>query len=458
MRKYILPILGIFLVALSIFSFAQQSIGPVFAQEEKSVLEEYIEPVDNSHEGLWGKLKNFVSTATNAVGESISQLVSKFVTAIADFFLTLICPQCTTANPAIQASEDIDPRMKAGVVGMVENQVTAMFNAQPSIDVVAHLSEEWVPGYKEKQSVYASGYDDLMNSGIDTLWSVTRNIAYIGFVVVMIVVGFMIMFRNKVGGQTIVTVGNAIPKIVVGLVLVTFSFAIAGIILDISGILMRVISGVLQSDVAIHNIWQLLVGTTIGSAPAVGLGAGAGLGIGGIVGLIIHSLAPVAIVAVFVALIVVIITTFGAVKLWFSLVKTYFSLLVNVVIAPLAIMAGSIPGNEAMTTNIFKSMLRNSLVFPLAFAIVNLPYYLVEKQNRVTFTFPQTVFEDASFADEIGPLMIAIAKIIAIFVAAQAPAFVKAIIPPTASKGGADMAGAIKQGLSGIPLVGGMFK
>ncbi len=459
MRKYLFPVLGIFLVALSTFSFIAKPTQ-IFAQED-SVLDEYIEPVDNTHEGLWGNMKRFVSAATGAVGESISQLVSKFVTAIGDFFLTLICPQCTTSYENIQkAAEDgeIPPEMEAGVVGMVENQVTAMFNAQPNIDVVAHLSEEWVPGYKEKQSVYASGYDDLMNSGIDTLWSVTRNIAYIGFVVVMIIIGFMIMFRSKVGGQTVVTIGNAIPKVVVGLVLVTFSFAIAGIILDISGILMRVISGVLQSDVAIHNIWKLLVGTTIGSAPAVGLGGGVGLGIGGIVGLIIGSLAPVAIVAILVALILVIIILFGAIKLWFTLVKTYFSLLVNVIIAPLAIMLGSIPGNDAMTMNIFKSMLRNSLVFPLAFAIVNLPYYLVEKQNRITFTFPQTVFPDAGFADEIGPLMIAVAKIIAIFVAAQTPAFVKAIIPPTASKGGADVAGAIKQGLSGVPLVGGMFK
>ncbi len=460
MRKYILPILGIFLIALSMFGFAQQSINPIFAQEEGSVLDDYVEPVDNSPTGLWGTMKNFVSVATGAVGESISQLVSKFVTAIGDFFLTLICPQCTTAYEEIQDPDNNVPeQLRGGVVGVVENQVIAMFNAQPNIDVVAHLSEEWVPGYKEKQSVYASGYDDLMSSGIDTLWSVTRNIAYIGFVVVMIIIGFMIMFRSKVGGQTIVTVGNAIPKVVVGLVLVTFSFAIAGIILDISGILMRVIAGVLQSDIAIHNIGKLLIGTTLGAASTVGLGAVGGLGIGAIVGIIVHAIVPaMAVISLLVALIVVIIVLFGAIKLWFTLVKTYLSLLVNVIIAPLAIMAGSIPGNEAMTTNVFKSMLRSSLVFPVAFAIVNLPYYLVEKQNRVTFTFPQTVFEDASFADTIGPLMMAIAKIIAIFVAAQAPEFVKAIIPATASKGGADAAGAIKQSLSKIPLVGGMFK
>lgn len=468
MRKYILPLLGILLVALSTFSFALKPIDIVLAREsvtppeglEQEVKTENgydVVPVDNSHEGLWIKVKNFVSTATDAAGESISQLVSKFVTAIGDFFLTLICPQCTTANEAIKGVDDeiIPPNMKSGVVGMVENEVMAMFNAQPNIDVVAHLSEEWVPGYKEKQSVYASGYDDLIKTNIDSLWSVTRNIAYIGFVLVMIIVGFMIMFRSKVGGQTVVTIGNAIPKVVVGLVLVTFSFAIAGLILDISGILMRVIAGILDSDIPIHNIWQLLKGTALGGAAEVA--GGAGLGTVAIVGLIIGVLGPSVLVGIFVALIVLGIVLFGAIKLWFTLVKTYFSLLVNVIVAPLAIMAGSIPGNESMTTNIFKSMLRNALVFPLAYAIVNLPYFLVEKQNRMAFTFPETVFEGASFADTIGPVMLALAKIIAIFVAAQAPAFTKAIIPPTASKGGADAAGAIQQGLSKIPLVGGMF-
>lgn len=450
MRKYILPILGIFLVTLSIFrfSFATHAIVPVFAQEEEIVTIEEPEPIDNR--GLWGTIKQGVEKITGAVGESISQLVSKFFTAIGDFFLSTLCPQCTTGGQEMAKDESLPKSMRLGLTGVVEEGVMAMFNSQPSIDVVAHLSEEWVPGYKEKQSVYASGYDDLMVTNIDSLWSVTRNIAYIGFVVVMIIVGFMIMFRNKVGGQTVVTIGNAIPKVVVGLVLVTFSFAIAGIILDISGILMRVIAGILDSNIQIHNILKLLGGT-------FGL-AGGGLGIAALVLTLTHFLGPVGPIALLIALAVLLIILFGAVKLWFTLVKTYFTLLVNVIVAPLAIMAGSIPGNEAMTMNVFKSMLRNALVFPLAFAIVNLPYYLVEKGNRVRLEFPETVFGETTMGDTIGPVMLALAKVIAIFVAAQTPAFVKAIIPPTASKGGADMAGAIKQGLSGIPLVGGMFK
>ncbi|HRY22252.1 MAG TPA: hypothetical protein P5311_00595 [Candidatus Dojkabacteria bacterium] len=452
MRKYLFPILGIFLVALSTFSFALKPISMVLAEDPVSIITEEPEAIDN--QGLWGKIKTGVQKITGAVGESISQLVSKFFTAIGDFFLSTICPQCTVGGQAMAEDESLPEAMRLGLTGVVEREVTAMFNAQPSIDVVAHLSEEWVPGYKEKQSVYAAGYDDLQKTNIDTLWSVTRNIAYVGFVLVMVVVGFMIMFRSKVGGQTVVTIGNAIPKVIVGLVLVTFSFAIAGLILDISGILMRVLAGILDSNVQVHNIFKLLGGT-------FGWGGGlttGGIGIAGLVLTLTSFLGPLGPILLLIALAVLLIILFGTIKLWFTLVKTYFTLLVNVIVAPLAIMAGSIPGNEAMTVNIFKSMLRNSLVFPLAFAIVNLPYFLVEKGNRVRLEFPETVFEGATLGDTIGPVMLALAKVLAIFVAAQAPAFAKAIIPPTASKGGADAAGAIQQGLSKVPLVGGMFK
>jgi hypothetical protein len=33
------------------------------------------------------------------------------------------------------------------------------------------------------------------------------------FVIVMIIAGFMIMVRNKIGGQTMVTLGNVLPNV-----------------------------------------------------------------------------------------------------------------------------------------------------------------------------------------------------------------------------------------------------
>jgi hypothetical protein len=56
----------------------------------------------------------------------------------------------------------------------------------------------------------------------------------------MIVIGFMIMFRTKLGSQTIVTVGNALPQIILGLILTTFSFSIVGLMLDAGKVAMSV--------------------------------------------------------------------------------------------------------------------------------------------------------------------------------------------------------------------------
>ncbi len=60
----------------------------VLAQDSVAAAEEP-EPIDN--QGLWAKIKGGVQKITGAVGESISQLVSKFFTAIGDFFLSTIC-------------------------------------------------------------------------------------------------------------------------------------------------------------------------------------------------------------------------------------------------------------------------------------------------------------------------------------------------------------------------------
>jgi len=122
-------------------------------------------------------------------------------------------------------------------------------------------------------------------------------------------------------------------------------------------------------------------------------------------------------------------------------------------------MAGSIPGNSTAISNLFKSILRNALVFPVAFAIVNGVYFITDRQGIILNFPPSLLLRDGSDTiNQIGPLVTGVAKIIAIYVAAQTPQFMKAIIPATASKAGADAAAAVKEGFSKVPLIGGAFK
>lgn len=65
------------------------------------------------------------------------------------------------------------------------------------------------------------------------IWEVFRNFSYLLIVLLLVIVGFMIMFRWQIGGQTLVTIESALPKVVITLILITLSFPIAGVMIDL---------------------------------------------------------------------------------------------------------------------------------------------------------------------------------------------------------------------------------
>ena len=167
--------------------------------------------------------------------------------------IIFIAPEITSGGEDIQNSNGVTNDMKRGLYGMATDGVVAMYETQPYVDVYAHLASEWVPSYDDATSVYAietgpydSGYTELINSGIEPLWTQIRNITYIFFMIIFIVVGFMIMFRSKIGGQTLITLGNSLPNIILALIGVTFSFAIAGLIIDIGGVIMVILVDIFE--------------------------------------------------------------------------------------------------------------------------------------------------------------------------------------------------------------------
>lgn len=90
-------------------------------------------------------------------------------------------------------------------------------------------------------SVYAQsgggvGFHSL--SAFIPIWDAFRSVAYIVIVVAVVVLGFLIMFRVKLDGQTVVAVENAIPRFIITLLLISFSFAIVGFLVDLAYLLM----------------------------------------------------------------------------------------------------------------------------------------------------------------------------------------------------------------------------
>lgn len=78
------------------------------------------------------------------------------------------------------------------------------------------------------------------------IWVAFRDLAYVFLVLVIIAIGFMVMFRMKLNPQTVIGVENALPRIVISLILITFSFAIAGFLIDLMYISISIIIAILQ--------------------------------------------------------------------------------------------------------------------------------------------------------------------------------------------------------------------
>lgn len=79
------------------------------------------------------------------------------------------------------------------------------------------------------------GYSRLLP--LISVWAKFRDISYLAFVLAFTIIGLAIMFRVKIDARTVMTIQNQIPKIVIALILVTFSYAIAGFLIDIMYVL-----------------------------------------------------------------------------------------------------------------------------------------------------------------------------------------------------------------------------
>ncbi len=443
--------------------------------------------------GDYSAMSEYVNLANGTDADEVNKATGGITDVGVALFSTvaILDPSITPGADAIQSSKTIPDDMKNGLIGFSDIAINYAYNNFPTINVYDHLAKEWVPGYDESTtSTYAArstasenGYDELMNSGIAPLWGTIRNLAYVFFVVVMIVVGFMIMFRSKIGGQTLVTLGNFLPGVITSLILITFSFAIAGLLIDVGAIVTGLIAGIYGVDnvFGINSIGEmmkgLVTGTVDSASTTTAIAGGSALGIGlitklGITAGLSFAGAPflataaigIGIVGLLIALVIIGIVFVGAIKVIITLYKAYFGILLGVVIAPIQIMIGSFPGKSYSTSNWFKSLLKNVLTFPMVFAIVNLPNYLAG-QTGIALSLPGKLSYSATDSVDIGinggtgsGLVMFVIRVVVLYFAAESPKYLEAWFPSDTPKPVAEGLANAKASLSKIPLVGGMFK
>jgi hypothetical protein len=413
--------------------------------------------------------------------------------------LTGIAPQTLVTYDEIQSSKSIPNEMKRGLYGMTMDGVSAMYDSQPLVNVYAHLAEEWIPGYQNDTSVYAAikttGYDDgyteLKNTGITELWTQIRNITYVFFIVIMLIVGFMIMFRSKIGGQTLVTLGNSLPNVVLALIGITFSFAIAGFIIDVGGVIMVLLIDLIkmasgyENIITLESIWSLFGAvipegivsdiTTSVTEVAGEIKSGDFMSLLNIapqnLTLLVLLLNPsgvvlTSLITIILLIVILGVATVGIFKVFITLIKAYIGIIIGVVTGPIQIAMSAIPGKGNSFINWILSIFRNVLVYPITFAILNLPGILYSMSGEGGISLPgpdkltlaQNTNQMNQSGDFISGVLVFILQIFVIFAASKADKYAQVLVPPTTSKAAGDASMAAKQALSQIPLIGSLIK
>lgn len=244
-----------------------------------------------------------------------------------------------------------------------------------STEYIAYVSGKFNP-VKPAYAQAGSGFDFL--KPILKIWTITRDLSYILFIIVFVAIGFSIMFRSKLDPQTSASIQSAIPKIVISLILVTFSYAIAGLAVDLVFLLNSlVINTILSKDVDIRNTIYTVVNSTLGqnkfldtvnvdilieifwqqiSKITVGNFLGQGLGV--LLGLVFIG--------------VVVSTAF---KLFLTLLSKYINIIMMTAISPFAFLLDAVPGQK-VGGGVIKSLISSALTFPAVLLVINLAVYI----------------------------------------------------------------------------------
>lgn len=265
-----------------------------------------------------------------------------------------------------------------GLLPYMGTQIATLIGTPPvsSTEYIADVMHNFgVPGAQQAYAQTGVGFNALQP--VLQIWKAFRNIAYLVFVVLFMVIGFMIMFRAKLNPQTVVTVQSALPNLVITLILITFSYAIAGFLIDLIyvGIFLTAYAlaygGVFQDATIVidrlltNNLYMIMFEgqNFMTTAPARAVGEIVrNLFQGSLGDLLSWGTVPVA------KLIIGVVLTIAVFKLFVVLGLGFVNIIISVIIAPLHIMLNAFPGSQAFS-NWFRGILANVAMFPAVAAL-----------------------------------------------------------------------------------------
>ncbi len=153
-------------------------------------------------------------------------------------------------------ADDYAIHQQNSVVGFISRLVTLPLSSPPASGIYWAQDSLENSGFIPK-TYAAEGIGFAAIKPIINLWKIFRDISYLMLVLMLMAIGFMIMFRMKINPQTVINVENALPKIIVALLLITFSFAIAGFLIDLMYVVIAILINLLSGGGRYFNPGQM---------------------------------------------------------------------------------------------------------------------------------------------------------------------------------------------------------
>jgi len=231
------------------------------------------------------------------------------------------------------------------------------------------------------------------------IWKITRNAAYALMALIMLYVGITIIMRRQINQKVVVTVQYSLPKIVLALILIAFSYPIGALMASLAWSLFYSADDIVRT-----------LGEASGAVdPTLAIGATQAFGtVGGVLILMlvfIFSTGGLGIGLVSLVVLMAVITVGLYIVAYFKALSLFLKMLISIITAPITFAIGAIPGNEDKTIDWFKQMASYGLgIFAIAVSI------------KLVHMFGVTAIRDSYTANPFAGVMFAVFGFLFIFV------------------------------------------
>ena len=230
-------LLGLFIFFYPIVEVNASGIGPTFTGDKKTITPE--SPNELNFLSIKSAEEN-KATGTNCGVSTISGLFASVFNSVEkissvrfkDFAEAKYCGDSDSVKKFVTGQVN-----SSGILGLLNKVNGSVMEQRPASGI--QYAEEKVyaitnPGvvYAAEPSSYFPGTGFDLLQPVRSFWGWSVNLVFGFLIIIILLVAFAIIFRQKLSGSAEVTIQNAIPNIALAMILVPLSYAISGLFID----------------------------------------------------------------------------------------------------------------------------------------------------------------------------------------------------------------------------------